>query len=156
MKAAANSDGQQRQRHRRAGQTAIVVRRLVVGWGVLVLAAAFARAGFEVSWYSVDAGGGSSIGASGFSIRGTIAQLDAGSATGGAFSVTGGLVLQTPPGDCNQDGLVDLADYVDINACLGGPAAPWPAPHCNCFDSDGDDDVDLKDVRRFQGGYSYP
>jgi subtilisin-like proprotein convertase family protein len=53
------------------------------------------------------------------------------------------------PGDCNGDGAVDLDDYVDMAACLSGPAAPVSGG-CECFDLNGDGHVDLFDFSQFQ------
>jgi hypothetical protein len=47
-------------------------------------------------------------------------------------------------GDCNSDGLVDLDDYTQFEACLNGPAATVD-DQCRCFDFDGSDAVDLQD-----------
>lgn len=50
--------------------------------------------------------------------------------------------------DCDADGAVDLDDYADFEACLDGPDAT-PAAGCDCFDRDGDNDVDLFDFALF-------
>ncbi len=54
-----------------------------------------------------------------------------------------------PPGDQDNNGVVDLADYQRAAACLSGPAQPYAAPRCTCFDIDADGDVDLMDVAAF-------
>lgn len=51
-------------------------------------------------------------------------------------------------GDCDCDGVVSLADFAALPACLLGPDAP--ALECACLQFDGDADVDLHDVRGFQ------
>ena len=38
--------------------------------------------------------------------------------------------------------------------CVLGPAGGLPLPRCNCFDLDGDDDVDPFDVRKFQSAFT--
>ena len=109
---------------------------------------------FELSWFTVDGGGGMSTGG-GFTLSGTIGQPDAGVMTGGGFTLSGGFwsgaTTGTPsvPGDCDADGDVDLTDYSEFESCLGGPVAP-SLPDCECFDFDVDSDVDLRDLAEFQ------
>ncbi len=51
--------------------------------------AAAAGGDFDVSWYTVDGGGGTSSGGD-FVLRGTIGQPDAGDLSGGDFTLRGG------------------------------------------------------------------
>ena len=105
---------------------------------------------FEISRSTID-GGGMMFSAGGdFELSGTIGQPDAGVMEGDGFTLTGGFWFGEPPDDCNSDGWVDLIDYDDFNECLSGPDSELPVPECNCFDLDGDGDVDLSDVGRFQ------
>jgi len=69
---------------------------------------------------------------------------------GGAYALAGGLWLTHPQGDCNGDGVVNLLDYLDREACLDGPTVGLGAPSCACFDFDEDDNVDLEDFAEFQ------
>jgi hypothetical protein len=61
-----------------------------------------------------------------------------------------------PPGDLDGDGAVSLAEYGGAIDCLAGPGrAPTPTTRsvrsCLCdFDTDGDDDVDLRDLGRIE------
>jgi len=60
--------------------------------------------------------------------------------------------------DFDNDGNVDLSDYVELRACLSGPAAASSraiaANECLCvLNSDGDGDIDLGDVARFQAAF---
>ena len=59
------------------------------------------------------------------------------------------LVSQAAPGDCDQDCDVDGADYTTMATCVTGPDGGVNAG-CDCFDIDGDDDVDLHDMALFQ------
>src|SRR3954451_4896717 len=75
---------------------------LEAAW-LLVVSAAVAVAqvggGLVLSWSSVDGGGGTASTAGTWSLGGTIGQPDAGSASGGTFSVTSGFwaaALVTP------------------------------------------------------------
>lgn len=76
---------------------------------------------FDISWYTIDGGGGFSS-AGNFELQGTIGQHDAGPVmTGGNFSLTGGFWAGTGDsgillGDVNLDGfvnLLDVAPFVD-------------------------------------------
>jgi hypothetical protein len=48
-----------------------------------------ASAGYEISWYSIDGGGGMSSGGS-YELIGTIGQPDAANSSGGSYEVRGG------------------------------------------------------------------
>ena len=52
--------------------------------------------------------------------------------------------LASTPGDCDDDGDVDLIDYACFHGCLTGPAGGL-LPGCEPFDFDADNDVDLLD-----------
>jgi len=65
---------------------------------LLFIALASARAqNFSIDWFTIDGGGGTSTGA--YSVSGTIGQSDAGTMSGGNYSLVGGFwgELQTPP-----------------------------------------------------------
>ena len=71
-----------------------------VGLALLLLAAgalAQTGGGFDLSWSTVDGGGGASSG--GFSLEGTIGQPDAGTLSGGGFTLQGGFwpAADSPP-----------------------------------------------------------
>lgn len=132
---------------------------------IVVALAAFcstARAQFSIDWFTVDGGGGTSIGGT-FELSGTIGQPDAGvEMTGGTFSLTGGYWAGAgvPSNPCpwgqtgctaDQDGDGDV-DSDDINIFF---AAFENADSCG--DQDADDDVDSDDINIFfayfeQGG----
>ena len=59
------------------------------------------------------------------------------------------------PGDCDDDGDVDLQDFLAFQTCYTGPGGPVD-PGCECVDFDGDDDVDLQDFLAFQTAYTGP
>ncbi|MFM9996371.1 MAG: hypothetical protein ACKVU4_11295 [Phycisphaerales bacterium] len=85
----------------------------------VALGAAPARAqmgpGLDLSWNSLDGGGGTSTGG-GFTLIGTIGQPDAGAATGGVLALAGGFLGGGggPPAcypDCNGSGTLSVADF---------------------------------------------
>lgn len=53
------------------------------------------------------------------------------------------------PGDYDADGVITLADFASLHSCLDGPNIGPPSPQCEPGDLDVDDDVDLRDIRRF-------
>lgn len=90
------------------------------------LAGAFAGDPFEISWSSVDGGGGRSgaVDQSGnpIALTGSIGQHDAGVLTDGLpspeFTLTGGVLVDffvACPGDTNGDRVID---FLDLNNCL--------------------------------------
>jgi hypothetical protein len=89
-----------------------------------------------------------------FEFSGTIGQPGAGTMSGGDIDLTGGFWFEVRIGDCNDTGCVNLLDYADLEACLSGPDGGLPAPECNCFDIDGDNDVDLLDSAQFQHSFT--
>jgi len=58
-----------------------------------------------------------------------------------------------PTGDCNDDGLVGLADVADLGTCLLGPQEPT-SDGCRCLDTECDADVDLRDVALLQVNFT--
>jgi hypothetical protein len=109
---------------------------------------------FEITRSTVDGGGVMRSTGGDFELSGTIGQPDAGAMSGGEFDLTGGFWFPLSLDDCNSDGWVNLIDYDDFDGCLSGPEGGLPLPECNCFDLDGDDDVDLSDIRHFQHAFS--
>ena len=59
------------------------------------------------------------------------------------------------PGDCDDDGDVDLQDFLAFQTCFTGPGGTL-TPGCECADFDGDDDVDLQDFLAFQVAFTGP
>jgi len=63
------------------------------------------------------------------------------------------LVLGMLPGDLEQDGDVDLSDFLLFQQCYTGAASP-PVVGCSMADLDADDDVDLADFLIFQQNFT--
>ena len=105
---------------------------------------AAASGSFEVSWFTVDGGGGTSSGGD-FVLSGTIGQPDAGDLSGGDFVLRGGFWQLAAdcglcPTDTDSDGDTDAADLAELLADWG------VVPLGNCLDSDQDGDIDAADL----------
>ncbi len=111
---------------------------------------------YEITRSTIDGGGVMRSTGTEFELSGTIGQADAGAMSGGEFELTGGFWFEVPPGDCEDDGDVDLADYDQFESCLTGPAGGPPATECRCFDVDRNGVVDLSDFAVIQSTYSGP
>lgn len=103
---------------------------------------------FDISWYTVDGGGGVSFGGD-FALAGTIGQPDTGHMSRGRFDLEGGFWPGAAfagcgcLGDVNADGHRNGADVADfVNCLLNGDACP-------CADVNGMDGVDIDDVELF-------
>ena len=122
--------------------------------GVMMLAAVWRGTAsaddFDVSRFTIDGGGAMFSTGADFDVSGTIGQPEAGTLTGGDFVLIGGFWFSIVPDDCNADGAVNLHDYGDFESCLSGPGDTLSLSDCRCFDLDGDNDIDLRDVARFQ------
>ena len=86
---------------------------------------AAAGADFDLSWHTVDGGGGTSSGGD-FVLRGTIGQPDAGDLAGGDFALRGGFWQATAvsgcgdcPTDANGDGDIGPFDLATLLAAWG-------------------------------------
>jgi hypothetical protein len=71
------------------GALAALFLLLLVSIAVAGRAKASSGGDYELSWWTIDGGGGSSSGGS-YALSGTIGQPDAGSASGGDYQVSGG------------------------------------------------------------------
>ena len=91
---------------------------------------------YHVNWYTIDGGGGTSAGGQ-YKMTGTIGQPDAGYSEGGSYETAGGFWPGGPL--C----FVDFPDFaLFANYWLEtGPDLP--------ADLDGDNDVDLNDLKMF-------
>jgi len=110
--------------------------------------------GFACEWWTIDAGGGTSIGGL-FVLDATIGQPDAGPLeaavmSGGSFTLTGGYwttagaPLDPCPADLNNDGLVNGGDLAQL---LGGWGSRGPA------DLDGNGTVNGADLAIVLGAW---
>ena len=72
---------------------------LVMGLLAAVTVAVYAQAGsgYNLSWWTVDGGGGQNAGGGGYALSGTIGQPDSGKASGGNYELTDGFWSGAPP-----------------------------------------------------------
>jgi hypothetical protein len=109
---------------------------------------------YEITRSTIDGGGVMRSAGGEFELSGTIGQPDAGTMTGGAFELNGGFWFPLAAGDCDEDGLVQLLDVDEFNACLNGPDGAPPDGDCRCFDVNRDSVVDLGDFHIVQSVYT--
>ena len=57
------------------------------------------------------------------------------------------------PGNCVASAILDLADYDAFQPCVAGPGTAISGG-CGCADIDADNDVDLRDWKFFQNGFT--
>jgi hypothetical protein len=110
---------------------------------------------FDLSWHTIDGGGGTSTGAS-FELSGTIGQPDAGVMAGGGFELAGGFwpgskgpITPTCPADIappGGDGVVNVNDLLAvINSWGPCPTLPNPCP-ADIAPAGGDGAVNVNDL----------
>ena len=109
-----------------------------------------AHAQYDLSWYTIDGGGGTSSGGA-FSVSGTVGQFDAQPPpvmSGGGYSATGGFWavanVCTCPGDLDGDHQLTGLDIQRFVTCYiaGGSA-------CQCADVNANSVLDPGDVTTF-------
>lgn len=121
----------------------------------IILFGAAAAAGlaqeFQLVRHTVDSGGAVRSKGGNFELSGTIGQPDVGSSMGGGFRMSGGFWFESPSGDCNTNGFVDLADHAAFVNCMAIASAPRPG--CECHDTNGDEKIDLRDYAMDQQNF---
>jgi hypothetical protein len=133
--------------------------------GASLLFPAAARAQFQIDWYTVDGGGGTSTGGA-FSLTGTMGQPDAGSASGGTFACAGGFwgaAAATLPCYANCDGsttppVVNTGDFTcflqQYSAAVPLASAQQQAHYANCDGSTTFPQVNTADFTCFLQKYA--
>ena len=139
-----------------------------LGATIAALAAAPTLAGgFELDWYTIDGGGGTSSGGA-FTLSGTIGQPDAGVVmSGGNFTLTGGFWAGVATGgdcagtvcaDSSCDGAVTVSDIAFFVQAVTGGEAGWnaafpggvaPCDFLCANDVSGDGNVTVSDIAFF-------
>ena len=114
------------------------------------LSAAVAPAQFEISWQTIDGGGGMSSVGGALELAGSIGQPDAlvpPSMSGGAFELTGGFwpvaTVCNCLADMNNDGRKDGLDVQQFVSCITG------GQNCACADVDQANGVTPDDISVF-------
>ena len=108
---------------------------------------------FDLSWHTVDGGGGTSSGGD-FVLRGTIGQHDAGDLSGGDFTLRGGfwqtfgLDCGDCPTDVDGDGDVNAFDLANLLGAWG-PVTPGSA----CLDADDSGFIEAFDLAVLLGSW---
>lgn len=102
---------------------------------------------FTIGAYTIDGGGGVSVGGA-FELEATIGQPDAGYVFGGDFELTGGFWSATVttcacPGDTNADGELNGNDIAQFVSCFVGDS------NCSCADVDGVTGLTFADLDAF-------
>lgn len=110
---------------------------------------------WNLRWNTIDGGGTMNSASASFQLAGTIGQPEAGYMEGMTISLSGGFWFEHVQGDCVLDGVVTLMDAKVLGQCLTGPEVA-PNSNCGCMDSDGDNDIDLRDTADFQTSFSNP
>jgi len=77
---------------------------------------------YDISWFTIDGGGNVSTGAT-YSVTGTIGQADAGTLTGGSYSIIGGFW-----GFAGNSSAPLIVPILDIRLSLPNVILSWPAP----------------------------
>ena len=124
-------------------------------WTVLLLACAGMTLAdeFEITRSTIDGGGLMRSTGGDFELSGTIGQPDAGVLAGDNFELAGGFWFALAPGDCQEDGDVDIFDYEAFSLCITGPKVPLET-ECVCYDVNHDGDVSLADFAIVQSAYT--
>lgn len=136
-------------------KSAKVLATAVCGLTTCAALGAWLGGDFDLSWYTIDGGGGSSSTGGDFELSGTAGQSDASNVlAGGDFELTGGFWFRIPLGDCEDDGDVDLNDFEAFEGCLTGPDTPVVDDACRCFDVDRNNAVDLADLAVVQANFT--
>ena len=123
---------------------------LAAGFAVVTAAlAASGPADYDLSWNTMDSGGGTSA-AGDLELSGTIGQAEAGVLmTGGGFELTGGYwragteVPPSCPADLDDDGTVGITDFLIVLGAWGTPGG----------DIDGDGDTGITDFLAVLGAW---
>ena len=108
---------------------------------------------YEITRSTIDGGGVMRSAADDYELSGTIGQPDASVMTGDDYQLSGGFWFPIPPGDCEDDGDVDLFDHNQFEGCLVGPQGGVPRG-CKCFDVDRSGDVDMVDFAAAQAFFT--
>jgi hypothetical protein len=127
-----------------------------IQWLILagaLLVSSVAADSFELARSTVDGGGTMFCTGGEFEFSGTIGQPDAGAMSVDGYTMSGGFWFPVPPGDGNEDGVVDLADFRVFNACMLGPAGGLDTG-CVQHDMDASGHIDVRDFAAFQRAFT--
>ncbi len=140
----------------------IMKRRETVNWLVIttviiiVGTQASGEPALNINRFTIDGGGVMQAVGGMYELSSTIGQPDAGVSTGGDYQMSAAFWFPVPPGDANEDGIVNLVDYAEFYACSLGPDGGPTAVQCRVFDVNRSGNVDLADFAAIQVAYSGP
>lgn len=123
------------------------VKFACLGLFTLALTQVAWSAAYEISSAEFPAAGGVASGGNvevSFSIHG----LPSIQSFGGIYEFTAGSWVESPPGDCDFDGMLTSSDINRFVGCLAGPGSAPPGPECACFNVDSGVAIDLRDLSR--------
>ena len=141
-------------RSNRARSLVLVAFALVAGLGLAPGTernnALPSRDTYDLTWFTIDGGGGTFSTGGSYELGGTVGQPEAGpTLTGGVYELVGGFwpaaALTVCRGDCDCSGAVDFDDINPFVAALGGDV---PCSFDNC-DVNGDGHLDFDDIDPF-------
>ena len=130
--------------------------------GVIVLSLSMLTApaygqDYDIDWFTIDGGGEMFSTGGDYTLSGTVGQPDAGEMSGGSYNLTGGFWFGQVPGDCDNDGDVDLDDFAGFQGCFTGAGRIQRNAACRTtFDLDDDLDVDIFDFSVFVRAFTGP
>ncbi len=89
----------------------------------------------EMSWFTIDGGGGSMTGGANLELAGTVGQTDAGPLTGGTFELSGGFwgLTESPTcwANCDNSTIAPVLNVLDFSCFLNKFAAGEAYANCD-------------------------
>ena len=103
----------------------------------------------RIDRYTIDSGGVMRSEAGDIELSGTVGQPVVGVMNSDGLELVGGFWFGLEPTDCDDDGLVSLADFATMRSCMTGPGQAVHSD-CRCFDIDRNGAVDIRDFAECQ------
>ena len=127
---------------------------MVAGLSVLAIVGTVLAQSYSIEWRTIDGGGDMWCAGGDYTLSGTIGQSDSGAMTGGTYTLAGGFWLPMCPGDLNDDGLRNFADFTVFSGHYGSASGD---PNYNAeADFNADGLINFSDFTIFSGYYGVP